>query len=265
MEESREYIRVGGFPLSHLLQGASYRVNRLSGWWQRPSVKRTTVARSRADGDLPMPWDFNARHIAIDGHITARDHNHMHHVMDTLSAIATTDREWLSIQGHGPLTAALVEADDEPFLMPVTDRKFRFELRFKANDPRRYGERWDRPLIGGTNEYRQYGTYPSPVHAYPRLSAVAAGNGYTLTAAVPRVGNRVWECFGVIGMSSIEHHADITAGVHFVEGQRVDEHMGRMQSWMLPGQGRLTTITTAVLDGGTFNSGGTLRYWDTYI
>ena len=152
---------VGGHLLSGRLQGADYRVTRLGGWWDRPNVKRNALSRELGDGDFPQPWHFEARSISIDGYVTAQSHEQMHHIMDQLNGLAVTRREWLSVQGHGQLTSALVEADGGAAVHPVTDRMLRFELRFKANDPRRYGEQRTAEVGHDWSTLRQMGNYPA--------------------------------------------------------------------------------------------------------
>lgn len=177
-------ITIGGRPVSGVYQGAEYRVTRLAGWWERPAVKREDVKRELADGDFPAIVKYEARYIGIDGTVICQNHDQMHQIMDELNGLCAWRREDLVIGGHGVTTQALVEPDGQPFLLPETDRILRFELRFKANDPRRYGMTEHVVTAGGSwTQVAQVGNYPTfPV---VRVRAQGTSEGFEMLARAP--------------------------------------------------------------------------------
>ena len=134
-----DLIKVGDQRLSGTVGGDEMKVTRLSGWWGRPPAKRQAVSRELADGDFPVPWHMDSRYIGIDGIATACSHESAHALMNRMSGLCAARRETLVVGGHGTQMSAEVEADEQAYFHMVTDKTFQFELRFKANDPRKLG------------------------------------------------------------------------------------------------------------------------------
>lgn len=222
---------VGGHLLSGTLQGAGYRVTRLGGWWTRPNVKRTVLPRELADGDFPQPWHFEARYISIDGYVDCQDHAQMHHIMDQLNGLAVTRREYLTVQGHGQMQSALVEADGGALVEPVTDKLLRFELRFKANDPRKYGEQRTADVGHDWSTLRQLGNYPAVPSFRLRVEDVGE-TGYQLSGEYPDGERRVWWYFQ--GVSNAWHDVDYASPQHLASGNPHPEHVRYSETFKVP-------------------------------
>lgn len=249
---------IGGHPLSGILQGADYSVGRLSGWWQRPAVKRAAIARELADGDFPISWNYEARYIGIDGRVKTKSHEQMHHIMDQLNGICAVNREWLTIQGHGGTQSALVEADESPYVYPITDKIFRFELRFKANDPRKYGQHYEEFIGQADRTYRNFGNYP----ATPILdiNAFGADSGFIVEAVIDGVTRR-WEYLRSTSSSEV-HRIDMRTGQHFVDGVERPDRLGRSQLWAIPPHKQVEARVFPVTSG---NTNGFVSWRDTWI
>ena len=226
MSQHNESILIGGQQLSGILMGADYKVTRLSGWWERPAVKRNAAARELSDGDFPTPWKFESRYVDIGGRVKCTDHGQMHHIMDQLNGLCVTRREWLTIQGHGQTTAALVEPDDMPDFTTVTDNYLQFGLHFKATDPRRYGDSHALSIGSDYVTATQSGNYPSwPVII---VTAQSAAQGFTLEANSPR-GTSAWT-YAEGAWQGFEYRIDMRTGQIFVDGVERPERVQDMRT-----------------------------------
>lgn len=188
-------------------------MTRLSGWWERPQVKRNVVSRELGDGDFLTPWNYEARRITIGGVVSCASHDQMHHVMDQLNGLCASRREWLHVQGHGGLQSALIEADDGPLLVPLSDRQLEFSLPFRAPDPRKYGEIRTADVGHDFTSIRQYGNYPAtPLFS---LRAQDVGDtGFQLSGEYEDGERRVW--WYNYSSSDWTHNIDFARGTHMV-------------------------------------------------
>ncbi|MGJ9405256.1 hypothetical protein ACHABQ_02890 [Nesterenkonia aurantiaca] len=250
---------IGGHPLSGILQGAKYEVTGLPGWWERPAVKSAEIPRERADGDFLTPWDFEARYCGINGFITAKGHGQMHHIMDQLNGLCATHREWLTIQGHGPTTSALVEVHGSPYIGTENDHMARFELRFKANDPRRTGDDRAVRLTSTYADIFQLGNYP----ATPTFDVTVANapGGYRLIGRASETVFTLWEYPYPI-TSVEEHHVDFGTGKHFVNGVEMPSRLRAAETFDVLPNSR-TRARVELFDGGSVTT--LMRYRDTWI
>lgn len=255
-----EAIMVGGHPLSGTLQGAGYKVTRLGGWWTRPNVKRAELSRELADGDFPQPWHFEARYISIDGYVEAESHAQAHHIMDQLNGLAVARREYLTVQGHGVTQSALVEADGGALVETITDKLVRFELRFKANDPRKYG-----PLRTVEMDekiwytVRQYGNYPAA--PFMTVRPDVTDPGYEVLAEMPDGTRRTWWYDTAV---SIWNYIYFDEGRHLVGQTEWPRRQRRSETWMVPPHESIRVLVRT-RDAATGTISGTLEYRDTWI
>lgn len=257
-----EAIMIGNHPLSGKLMGAEYRVTRLGGWWTRPNVKRAELSRELGDGDFPQPWHFEARYISIDGYVDCQDHGQMHHIMDQLNGLAVTRREYLSVQGHGQLQSSLVEADGGGMVEPVTDKLLRFELRFKANDPRKYGEMHTADVSTTWSRLRQFGNYP----AYPsfRLSSSDIDdNGFQIFGDYPDGEQRVW--WYNYFSDNATHEVDFRTGKHLVGGVARPGRIRRSETFMIPPHNYVRNLVRPQTSSTAGSMIGTVSWRDTWI
>src|SRR5690554_5965424 len=98
---------IGNFSLSGQDGGSRWVTGELSGWWERPGIRRNELSRDLSDGDFPAPWHFEPRYVSVTGRVKTTSHEHTHHVIDQLNGLCATRREWLHVQGHGHLQSAL--------------------------------------------------------------------------------------------------------------------------------------------------------------
>lgn len=253
---------VGGHLLSGTLQGADYKVTRLGGWWDRPNIKRNVLARELADGDFPQPWHFEARYISIDGYVDCQDHAQMHHIMDQLNGLAVNRREYLTIQGHGQMSSALVEADGGALVEPVTDKLLRFELRFKANDPRKYGEERTADVGHDWTTLRQYGNYPAAPRFRLHAPSSVGDSGYRLMGRYPD-GERTYWWYNYAGNNTIQN-IDFATGRHVVLDLERGSRIRTAETFSVPPH----TFVEAMARPYTSGSGevtGTATWRDTWI
>lgn len=253
-----ENVQIGGFSISGVREGADWTVGDLQGWWDRPGVKRTDTSREMGDGDYPAPWRFDARYITIPGRVRARDHDHMHAIMDRLGSLAAFRRETLSVQGHGPVQSALVQADDPPAFTMLNDRILDFTLFFKATDPCRYGQERSVELRSAFTDVPQIGNYL----AYPSITVrpVNARGGFRLVTESAGE-QRVWE-YLFSGTTSETHRMDLASGRHFVSGVEQPNRLGSAAFWPLTAT---PTVRARIepIRGGSVTA--TATYRDTWI
>lgn len=250
---------VGGHPLSGLLQGAEYTVSTWDGWRERPDVKRDPISRERADGDFPTPWQYEARYITLGGMIFAKSHEQMHHIEEQLNGLCATQREWLTIQGHGPTASALVEPDGKPILKQITDTVLEFVLYFKANDPRKTGALYRNPISRTTTVHSQIGNYP--VAPELRIKAFNAPSGFAIEAAYDGITRR-WE-YVTGAWSSQDHVIDMATGKHFANGVERANRLGQADLWNIPPRTEVAVRLMAI--GSSDLISGELVYRDTWI
>lgn len=250
---------VGGHPLSGILQGAEYTVSTWDGWRERPDVKRDAIRRERADGDFPTPWQYEARYITLGGMIFAKSHEQMHHIEEQLNGLCATQREWLTIQGHGPTASALVEPDGKPILKQITDTVLEFVLYFKANDPRKTGALHRDEIGSGWTSHSQLGNYPATPRI--RVSPANAPGGYVIEA---RSGGELFRWEYTSGAWFLEdHHIDMATGKHFVDDTEQPSRLGRAEIWGVPPTQEVTVRLFPINSADSLT--GELVYRDTWI
>lgn len=264
-QHKHESILIGGHPLSGLLHGAEYRVSRLSGWWERPAVKRNAISRELSDGDFLSPWHYEPRYITIGGLVDCTNHRQMHHIMDQLNGLAAARREWLSIQGHGPLASALVEADDQPVLTPLTDKLLRYSLYFKASDPRKYGEQRTADVGHDWTTLRHYGNYPA-IPSFELYLTDVGDNGYQLSGEYPDGERRVWWYF--YWGNNIWHSIDFATSRHVTLNGYFPERVRYSETFEVPPHTYVRTRARPHAydqDYGPGSVEGTVSWRDTWI
>lgn len=210
---NRENVMIGNFSLASQDGGSRWVPGELSGWWERPGIRRDDLPRDLSDGDFPAPWRFEPRYVSITGRVKTASHEHTHHVIDQLNGFCVTQREWLHVQGHGQLQSALVEADDSPDINILNPQLLDYTLHFKANDPRKYGEYRTADVGHDWTEMRHYGNYPAQLSFSLRVQDVG-DTGYQLSGQYEDGERRAWWYF--YSSSDWWHNIDFARGTHMI-------------------------------------------------
>lgn len=252
-------ILIGGHPLNSRLMGVEFMVTEVEGWLDRPDIKQSEVPRERADGDFPTPWDFEPRLIEINGYAFCDGWSQQQHVSEQLSGLTAFNREWLTIQGAGATQSALVGPSGRPRFIPEGPDRLRFELRFKANDPRKTGALYTAPLGPTPTPHSHIGNYPATPQI--RVFPVNATSGFVVEAVYAGKTRR-WE-YTSVAYSSSDHLIDMATGKHLVNGVEQPDQLGTTQLWDIPPRTEVM-VRVFPIDVGQ-NTTGELVYRDTWI
>lgn len=150
----------------------------LTGWWDSPEPKGEEADRPNADGEYELPVFNEARLISVTGALHTAGHDETHEAMAWLTG-AMSGR--FQVAGHGPeLWCNAVRSTGVKFA-PVTDTYAQWQVRLKARDPRKFGEK--RFFTANTMEnvaIHHKGNY----RATPKFTITGSmPGGYTLTVA----------------------------------------------------------------------------------
>lgn len=257
----RPNIQIGGHSLNSMLGGVEYFVTDVTGWLDRPDIKQDSVSRELTDGDFPAPWHFGPRLIGIDGVAFCRDWAEQHHIVDQLNGLAANRREWLTIQGPGPMQSALVEVSGNSNFRMGINGVLRFELRFKANDPRKYGELRTADVSTSWTTIRHYGNYPA-TPSFVLTSSDIGDSGFLVYGEYPDEERRIW--WYDYATSGATHRINFATGEHLVGGTPRPERVRRSETWAIdPHVGMRTLVRPQTSGDGDIS--GTVSWRDTWI
>lgn len=262
MYRHKEYVSVGDHRLTGEVGGTLWQVGEMSGWWERPGVKRQDLSRELADGDFPTPWHYEPRYISIPGRVKACSHDALHAALDTLNGLASRSRETLSVSGHGRQMSALVQADDSPDISILNHRLADFTLHFKANDPRKLGFEHEVEVGPEPVEVEHCGNYMSyPVLEVWPTAGPLGPRGFTADFRYQDGAlRRWWFEFPATGT----HRIDFYTGVQLF-GETRQPQVRRADSCFVPPG---VPVEVSVHDASRPASGGVaglLRWRDTWI
>lgn len=135
-----EGITLDGQKLSGEDQYGSWTVSGLEGWWDSPEPKGESAPREGADGDFETPLYYDARYVTITGSLRSANHEMQHQAMNRFTGLVQR-KSRLQIVGHGAAQWADVVRASALKMVPITDTLSQWQVRVKARDPRKYGER----------------------------------------------------------------------------------------------------------------------------
>lgn len=149
----------------------------LEGWWDSPEPKGEDADRPNADGEYELPVYNQARLISVTGGLHTQSHDETHEAMTWLTG-AMSGR--FQVAGHGPeLWCQAVRSTGVKFT-PITDTYAQWQVRVKARDPRKFGEKRTftaAPLANTAIHHK--GNY----QATPFLTVTGSAPGYTIKIA----------------------------------------------------------------------------------
>lgn len=221
------------------------------GWWDSPEVQGESEPIPYGDGEYDLPVYHAARYITIGGNLHARNHDHLHHAMNSLNGVM---RGKLYVDGHGESLWAEAKKNGAVRFTPVTDTFAQWQVRLKCPDPRKFGE--ERSFGASTTESKA-------VHHKGNYSAIPkffiSGNmpgGYRLSLA-----SRTFTVNRAVAFGAT-HSIDYMDGRLRVGGSLVTGAVSSSQLFqVLPGQ--RDTLSLTPLSGGY---GNVIMYLhDTYI
>ena len=249
-----ERITVGGQILTGSDRFGDWKVNRLEGWWDSPDVKDESEERPEADGDYDLEVYYKARYVTISGRLLAPSHDQLHEGMNRFTGLVQKKAR-LSVIGHGANQWADVKRASGLSIIPRTDRLAQWQMRLKAPDPRKYGER--RTFIASVGSSAQgvhhRGNYPATCK-FDVAGAMPGGYRLTIKGQIFQVTRAL--------VSGQPHNIDFGTGRLRVNGVIVPGGIGwGFKPLVTPGVP--TALAIEPLTAGTATA--TLTLLDTFI
>lgn len=223
----------------------------LEGWWDSPEPKGESAPREGADGDFDTPLYYDARYVTITGSLRSANHEKQHQAMNRFAGLVQR-KSRLQIVGHGAAQWSDVVRASGLKMAPVTDTYAQWQVRVKARDPRKYGERNRFSAESGvTVPIFHRGNYD----AWPSFSI--SGNmpsGYGL-----RISGRVYSV--TRPLTSGSHFVDFRDGRLQVNGAYISGGVGAANVTSIPPGGGASFRLDPVAGTGM----ATIDVFDTYI
>ncbi|MET4095108.1 hypothetical protein [Arthrobacter sp. UYCu712] len=144
-----ERITLDGQTLNESDHLGDWKTNTLEGWWGSPEPKEDDEERDGQDGDHDLDVYYKARYVTLTGRVIAKNHEALHKAMARFSGLLR-QRSTLQIEGHGPTLWLPVKRSSALDIVPTTDTFAHWQVRVKAVDPRKLGERRRPALAPGT-------------------------------------------------------------------------------------------------------------------
>ncbi|MGP5391281.1 hypothetical protein [Glutamicibacter arilaitensis] len=134
------------------------------GWFDSPERKSRDEARDDDDGDFEAEDFYQSRMISIEGRLKTRNHEMLHEAAGRISSLLHRGPGLLHVGGHGVAQSATVKLAGAVRCKaaPGTDDYLNWQLRLKAIDPYKYGEKRDyQGSVGSHFDVFHRGTVPA--------------------------------------------------------------------------------------------------------
>lgn len=244
-------VMLGGQILNGIDRHGLWVTEEIEGWFEPPAVRDGDSERPGANGDYDLPAQYAARTPTLGGVLIAEKRS------DALLGLA-------SISNSAPLGVARLHVIDEgmrTWAMAkyagldrtwLTRQSFRWQLRLKCPDPRRFGEVHVVPAGSGTATAVQN---RGNAHAFPVIvvpGPISAG-GYTITGP----GGEIFSVTASPGSSTV-HLIDMHDGLLRVNGSMATGAglVSRADVFTIPPGSKVTV---------TLSKGGRVELYDTYM
>lgn len=247
-------ILLGSRVLSGVDRYGSWSVNTLDGWWDSPEPKGEVIGRANSDGEFDLPIFNESRLITVGGNLHARSHTNQHEAMNALSGFM---RGRFQVAGHGSDQWADVKKAAGFRFTPITDTLAQWQLRLKAVDPRKFGNRQEITVPTDTTaEVFHYGNYQArPIFRVTATTTFATG--YYITGP-DNLTYRVVQPLNVGGV----HDIDFNTGLLVHNGTVRFGYTSNARMWGVnPGQ----RARFSVRPNSTGSGNVRVRLLDTYI
>lgn len=247
-------VRLGSQIVHGVDRVGQWVVTDLTGWHDQPATRRDGGERPRAHGDYAAERFYGPRMITVDGllHFGDRDRRgYAVQAMEVLTAVAGVDLVDFVVSDAGVTRLARVKSLGIDYVAK-TPAAVTFQLRLKADDPRRFGEfrQVTAPSGEGVTVF-QRGTFP----AAPVVRVTGSmPDGYALA-----LGGRTVNV--TRSLTSGNHEIDMRTGILRANGSVVRGGLGSVNLLRVdPGANRTFRLTPVSGSGSA-----RLSFHDTYI
>lgn len=235
-------VQVGGVTFRGDWQSATYTIekNGLTGWLLGgAAVDRESIKRPAAHGEFDTPGFLTGRLITLSGDVWSTGEADMVSDLEVLNGLLADGQSGtMTVTIGGVTTSAAVRRSGEPSInVTVFGKHARYQFRFWAADPRRYGSATTFGPGSSVSDIEHAGNFP----ATPVLKVSgSAGGGYTVTGP----GSRVITVTADLE-SGHPHTIDLASGGLYVDGSRVVAGMSVYQPWTVPAGGSVGASVSA--------------------
>lgn len=182
---------------------------KITGWYEPPSTKGSEEERALADGDYDAQLYYAARMVTLDGILFHKGRGQAVQSLERLAVAASLNSRKLIVTDFGLSRFANVKSQGVDFTATTPDA-IRWQVRLKATDPYKYGEKVAFSGAAGTafNVF-QRGTVP----AWPFITVTGSmPGGYEVM-----IGGRLIEVTRAL-TSGNPHTIDTRTGILRVNG-----------------------------------------------
>lgn len=249
-------VTVDGRQLNSSDRYGEWKILDWDGWADSPDRKQKSEPRPLADGDYDSDEFFDVREITITGRLKAKSHEMAHEAENWLKAMLLNGSATMLVRGHGPDQHATVKLAGgiKCKIEPGTDDYMKWQIRLKANDPYKYGDKQSfSGAVGTAFDVYQRGTVP----AWTFITATGSmPNGYEIS-----LGTQLIQVTRAVTAGN-PHTIDTRTGILRVNGVVVAGAMGIAELFQVqPGLPQSVYALAPVTGTGTFKFDVT----DTYI
>lgn len=226
---------------------------KITNWYEPPASRGNEEERPLADGDYDAEMFYSKRLPTIDGILFHKGRGDAIQALERLAAKASLSAQALTVTDFGLSRFANVKSLGLDYT-PVTTRAIRWQIRLKANDPYKYGEKKSFSAAVGTPfDVYQRGTVP----AWPLITVTGSmPNGYEIS-----LGTQLIQVTRAVTSGS-PHTIDTRTGILRVNGAVVAGALGITELFRVqPG------LPQSVYALAPFTGTGTVKFdvTDTYI
>lgn len=244
-------VMMGGQILNGTDRFGLWVTEKIEGWFEPPTTRDGDVERSGSNGDYDLPSQFAARTPTLEGVLIAENRSDALLGLASLSNSAPLGVARLHVIDEGMRTWAMAKFAGLESTW-LTRQSFRWQLRVKCPDPRRFGDVRVVPAgAGSATAVQNRGNFPaSPVIVVP--GPLTAG-GYTVTGPNG-------ELFTVTTSpaSGTTHLIDMHDGLLRINGSMAagSGFVSRADVFTIPAGGKANV---------TLSKGGRVELYDTYM
>lgn len=202
-------VSLGGQVLHGLTREGEWITEKLTGWYEPPASKGSEEERALAPGDYDAQLYDAARLVTVDGILLHNGRGDAVQAMERLSAAVSLDSRALTVTDFGLTRFANVKRLGIDYTN-VTTRAIRWQIRLKATDPYKYGEKKAfSGAVGNAFDVFQRGTTP----AWPLITVTGSmPGGYEVM-----IGGKLIEVTRAL-TSGNPHTIDTRTGILRVNG-----------------------------------------------
>lgn len=136
-------------------------VEKLTGWYDLPTTKGEGSERPLADGDFAADRFYGPRMVTVDGILFHKGNGLLVSAKERLNIHASTQLTSIVVTDSGLTRRCFVKTLGVDWTS-TTRNASRFQIRLKADDPRKFGEKRSvSTAVGVPADVFQYGTHPA--------------------------------------------------------------------------------------------------------